>query len=425
MNKSYSQREWIYKDRWISRKIKKALEVFPVVALYGARQVGKSTLLKHDFPDFTYYTLDDFDTMERSRIDPCSLWINQKKIIIDEVQKNPLLLPYIKMSVDQKEGITFLLSDSSNLLLMKTISESLAGRAIYIRMDPFTYGELKSEPCNENRLDLLLNHPEQVVEENCETENPVPYLFKGFMPSVLYLVDPEEVVLWKEGYIQTYLERDVRSITNISSLQDFRKVMALLALRNGCIVNQTDLARDAGLSQPTVFRYMQSMETLMTLDRVSPYLSNPTVRLVKSPKLFWLEPSIAIHLSGIFSEESLNSSPSLGFHFESLVYHHIKVLSHMMNVPSHVLYWRKRDFVEVDMVVEQYPRILPLEVKCKSKLTIHDAKNLRNFLDHYPQTNLGVIVYAGSELKYLFSNILAVPWQWLGGGMKMIHPDGR
>jgi predicted AAA+ superfamily ATPase len=416
MNKSYSQREWIYKDRWISRKIKKTLEVFPVIALYGARQVGKSTLLKHDFPDFTYYTLDDFNTMEQSRIDPSSLWKNQKKIIIDEVQKNPQLLSYIKMSVDQKEGITFLLSGSSNLLLMKTISESLAGRAIYIRMDPLTFGELKSAPLTDNRLDLLLNNSQQVVEKTIKTDSIIPYLFKGFMPSTLNLENLDDVVLWKEGYIQTYLERDVRSITNISSLQDFRKVMTLLALRNGCIINQTDLARDAGLSQPTVFRYMQSMETLMTLDRVSPYFSNPTVRLVKSPKLFWMEPSIAIHLSGIFSEDSLSSSKSLGFNFESLVYHHLKVWCNMMNVPSQILYWRKRDGVEVDMVVEQYPRILPIEVKCKSKLTLQDTKNLRDFLELYPQVNLGIIVYTGTELKYLLSNILAVPWQWLGGG---------
>jgi predicted AAA+ superfamily ATPase len=88
----------------------------------------------------------------------------------------------------------------------------------------------------------------------------------------------------------------------------------------------------------------------------------------------------------------------------------------MMNVPSQILYWRKRDGVEVDMVVEQYPRILPIEVKCKSKLTLQDTKNLRDFLELYPQVNLGIIVYTGTELKYLLSNILAVPWQWLGGG---------
>jgi predicted AAA+ superfamily ATPase len=416
MNKSYSQREWIYIDRWISRKIKKTLDIFPIVAVYGARQVGKSTMLKHDFPDFTYYTLDDFDTMEQSRIDPTSLWKNQKKIIIDEVQKNPQLLPFIKISVDQKEGISFLLSGSSNLLLMKTISESLAGRAIYIQMNPLTFGELKSTSLNENRLELLLSSPQSILEKSLSPEDVIPYLYKGFMPSTLLLENEEDIVLWNKSYIQTYLERDVRSIINISSLQDFRRVMTLLALRNGCIINQSDLARDAGLSQPTVFRYMQSMETLMTLDRVSPYFSNPSIRLVKSPKLFWTEPSIAIHLSGIYSQKALSNTESLGLHFESLVYHHLKVWSNMMSIPANLLYWRKRDGTEVDIVVEQYPKILPIEVKCKSKLTLNDTKNLRIFLETYPEANLGIIVYTGTELKYLLSNILAVPWQWLSGG---------
>ena len=416
MNKSYSQRKWIYIDRWISRKVKKMLEVFPVVALYGARQVGKSTMLKHDFPEFTYYTLDDFDTMEQSRIDPISLWKNHNHIIIDEVQKNPKLLPYIKMSVDQKEGKTFLLSGSSNLLLMKTISESLAGRAIYVRMDPLTFGEIKSDPLIENRLELLLNPSQAIPEKSIPKEDAIPYLLKGFMPSMLMLRNEEDFVLWKDGYIQTYLERDVRSITNISSLQDFRKVMTLLALRNGKIMNQSDLARDAGLSQPTVFRYLQSMETLMTIDRVSPYLSNPTIRLVKSPKLFWMEPSIAIYLSGISSETALTTSQSIGFHFESLVYHHLKVWNNLMSIPANILYWRKRDGIEVDMVIEQYPKILPIEIKFKSKLTMQDTKNLQNFLEIHPQAKLGIIAYTGTELKYLLSNILAVPWQWLGGG---------
>ena len=257
MNNNHSHNEWSYKKRWISSSIKSAIESFPAVVISGARQVGKSTFLKNEFPRFKYISLDNFSMLEQAHRDPASLWLDTDHIIIDEAQKSPSILPAIKLAIDNAHRkIKFLISGSSNLLLLKNVSESLAGRAVYFEMLPMSYGEIQGNERPNNFLKLW--EPDaRLPEDELTFKDPIPYLLKGFMPPLLYLTNRNDILLWWEGYVKTYIERDIRELSQVESLIDFRRFLEASALRTGNILNQTEVGRDTGISQSTVFRYTQ------------------------------------------------------------------------------------------------------------------------------------------------------------------------
>lgn len=402
-----------YKKRRISHKINKLIEAFPVVVVSGARQVGKSTMLQHEFADFDYVSLDDFDVMGRAQLDPATLWYNKDHVIIDEVQKYPPLLNAIKHAVDSS-GRTkrFLLSGSSNLLLMKEVTESLAGRALYIDLLPLAYGEQLGivTPAN---FDSLWDADAVFQEADLEQVDALEYLLKGFMPPLLDVQDHVAVVAWLEGYVRTYLERDLRNLSQIDSLVDFRKVMRVLSLRVAQVLNQADVAKDSSVSHTTTHRYLKLLEISQLVHRVEAYAVNRTKRIVKSPKAFFMDPALSILLAGYFDRLSLEKARELGSYFESMVYLHIRALCELMTPKSTVYYWRTVSGAEVDFVVEHGHKLLAFEVKMTTSPSVHDIKNLLIFLKDYPETVRGVLVHAGNEIRMLHSKVIAVPWWWL------------
>ena len=271
MNEIISRYEIIYIERRMSLKIREIVEQFPVTVLTGARQVGKSTLLRHDFPDFKYRTLDDFAVREQARLDPQSLWIGTDRLIIDEAQKAPEIFDAIKLAVDESgSSKKFILSGSANMLLMKTVTESLAGRALYVELFPMTFGELNG--VTEARHFAGLWNPEcQLPEQVVEAIDPLPILLRGFMPPLVKTTHHGEVLNWLEGYVRTYLERDLRDLSQVDSLVDFRRVMQCLSLRTGNILNQADVAKDSRLSHPTTHRYIRLLEVSNIIGRIPAY----------------------------------------------------------------------------------------------------------------------------------------------------------
>jgi predicted AAA+ superfamily ATPase len=401
-----------YIKRRISSRVREAIGKFPVVVITGARQVGKSTMLQNEFGDFAYLTMDDYEVLEKARLDPQSLWKGNDHIIIDDAQKLPSLFNAIKLAVDTNKKKHFILSGSSNLLLMEKVTESLAGRALYFDLLPMTHGEAegKLSPVNFMRLwDGKQVEPEQTVKD-------VPSLavmLRGFMPSVLPMKNHSDVLLWLEGYVRTYLERDLRALSQVESLVDFRKVMQTLALRTGNILNQADVAKDSGISHPTTHRYIKLLEISNIIHRVPGFFSSRGKRIVKSPKVYFIDPSLSIFLSGYFDEESLASSRELRGYFETLVHLHIRALCEIMQPRANIHYWRTMNGKEVDFVLEHGKKLLALEVKMTDNPTAYDIKNLLLFLDEHPETVRGVLVHAGVTVKWLHSKIIAVPWWWL------------
>lgn len=407
-----------YRQRWITPFLQDAIADHPVVVLSGARQVGKSTLLLNaePFRTWRFSTMDDFDVLRQASQDPEALWAGVDKIVLDEVQKAPNLLPAIKKTVDQNPGeYRFVLSGSANLLLMKQVSESLAGRAIYFILDPMTIGEAeqRSMPDILHRA-LAGNWPEEGIIAN-NPPDPTALILRGCMPALLSLSSEQSWVRWWEGYVATYLERDLRQISQIDALLDFRKVMELTALRSGQLVNQSELARDAQVSQPTVHRYLNILEATHLFERLPAFRISHTTRLLKSPKGFWTDPGLAAYLSGYFEPESLRNAREYGAFFETFIYHHLRVLTRLMIPSARIYSWRQQDGKEVDFVVEHGRRILAVEVKRSSKPSFRDASGIRAFLDQHPKALGGLLITSGNEIRRMAQNILAIPWTLITG----------
>jgi predicted AAA+ superfamily ATPase len=389
-----------------------------VVVLTGARQVGKSTLLRRaePFSSWRYHTIDDLDALRQAREHPASLWAGAHAVVLDEVQKAPELLLAVKRAVDAKPGhCRFLLSGSANLLLMKDVSESLAGRAVYLILDPLTLGEWHGRPPPTLLADVLAGRwPEEGALPEAPPD-PIPLLQRGFMPALFALARPEDHLRWWEGYVATYLERDLRQMSQVESLVDFRRVMALLALRSGQLLNQSEVARDAGLSQPTIHRYLNLLEATHLFERVPPYLGSRTARLLKSPRAFWSDVGLAVFLAGYFSTDELAKARELGAFFETMIYQHLRVSCGLLTPRGRLHFWRTQTGSEVDFVVEHGRRLVGIEVKMTDAPSYRHAAGLAKFLSHHPQAVGGVLLHSGQHIRRLDEKIIAVPWPLLTG----------
>ncbi|MCK4417541.1 MAG: DUF4143 domain-containing protein, partial [Candidatus Latescibacteria bacterium] len=240
-------------------------------------------------------------------------------------------------------------------------------------------------------------------------------MWKGFMPSLMRLETSAAILRWWEGYVMTYLERDLRQLSQIDALPDFRRLMGALALRCGQILNQTEVARDTGISQPTVHRYIALLETTYLVERLPAFAPNRTKRLIKSPKVIWSDPGLVSFLAGHYDPESLRSSREAGGIFETMIYLHLNALAQLLVPKPRLFYWRTTTGKEVDFVLEWGRKLLAVEVKLSSKPKFSDVGNLRLFMEEYPETSACILVYAGDEVKMMHEKIVAIPWFLLGG----------
>ena len=417
MNNYYSPPER-YLDRWITPSLQAASRDHAILVLTGARQVGKSTLLLNadPFRTWRYLSLDDFDVQAQARTDPEALWAGTDQFILDEVQKAPDLLVAVKRAVDRHpRKYRFVLSGSANLLLMRQVSESLAGRAVYFILDPMALGETQrtQPPDILNRL-LAGDFPAEGSLSKTPPD-PTETLMRGLMPALLTLDSPQSWTRWWDGYVATYLERDLRQVAQIDALLDFRKTMELVALRSGQLLNQSDVARDARLAQPTVHRYLNLLETTNLFERLPAYMVSHTTRLLKSPKAFLNDPGLAVFLSGYYELEDLQRSREYGAYFETMIYHHLRLLTRLMTPAGRLSFWRTRDGTEVDFVVEHGRRVMAVEVKATHNPGYRDIAGLQSFLNEHKGAKAGLLLHSGSDIKRLDEKILAIPWTMVTG----------
>ncbi len=421
MNNYHSNHELKYKKRWLASLLRTGGVSHPVIVLTGARQVGKSTLLRYEEPfnNWRYVTMDDFDMLYQAKKDPFLLWAGANRIVLDEVQKSPNLLEAVKVSVDQsKRKSRFILSGSANLLLMKQVSESLAGRAVYYTLYPMTPSEIE-EKSSPNILESLLKGklPEEGrITHNCE--EIFSLIWKGFMPPLMEL-QGNDVVRWWEGYVATYLERDLRQLSQIDSLPDFRRLMEILALRCAQILNQTEISRDTGISQPTVHRYINLLKTTCLVEDLPAFARSRTKRLIKSPKILWIDPGLATFLMGYYIPDELKQLKEAGSIFESFVFLHLRVLAQLLTPQARLYYWRTTTGKEVDFILEWGRHLLAFEVKLSTSVRFSDIENLRLFLEEYPETSAGVLIYNGNEIKQLHEKIVVLPWKLLARNIEL------
>lgn len=401
----------MYKERWLAEKLKKSLRVSRVLILTGARQTGKTTLLKNErlFKNYKYFSFDDLDVLTQAQKDPSPIISSAPQIIIDEAQRVPKLLYSIKLAADNEKERRFVLSGSANFLLLRRISETLAGRAAHHTLFPFTNSEYQGR----QKPVWLLNMFKKVYPREKEITSDLPglsqILFRGFLPPVLEFKPDsyEEISMWWNGYIKTYLERDLRDLSQVASLPDFRAVMQLLALRTASLVDQSGISRDTGISQPTVHRYINLLEASNLYVRLRPFTQIKSKSITKSPKGYFIDPGLAAQLAG-YRDPSAIDEKFMGNLFESMILLNFLCLSEMYGM--NVYFWRTRDGKEIDFILEYGRAILPVEVKMSDKVQYADIQNLLDFISVNRQAVGGLVIYSGRNIKKLSSNIFAVPW---------------
>jgi len=329
-----------YIPRQLAAELKSASKAFPALIVTGPRRAGKTTLLRKVFPKADYFLLEDPDLIARFRADPRSFVEEiSPPAILDEIQHVPEVLNYLRTIIDRdpERKRQWFLTGSQEAPLMQGVTESMAGRAAVFQLLPFS----------------------------CEETNKVSLIAGGF-PEVLG--HPTARQTWFRSYIQTYLERDVRAVSSIRDLATFRRFLSLLASRCGQMLNKTDIAAPLGVSVPTVSSWLSVLEITSQIVLVPPFYENFGKRLVKSPKLYFIDSGLACHLLGIESEQALGKSPFLGSIFEGFVA--AEIIKHQINTGHRreLYYFRDRQGLEVDFLLDLGDRRLAL-VEAKATRT--------------------------------------------------------
>jgi len=301
--------------------------------------------------------------------------------------------------------------------MMQRVSESLAGRAIYLTLWPMTEAEKRGRgdagPWGRwiEARDPRAARDLPVPRASGETW-PSRALAGGY-PVPALAVEPAGRAQWFDGYVRTYLERDLQDLSSISSLADFRRFMKLASLRVGQLLNTSDLARDAALAVATAHRYMNLLETSCQVVRLPPFATSRTKRLVKSPKLYWTDTGLAAHLAGL---AALPEEEIPGALLENLVLAQILGWRETAIPRPEVFYWRTHSGAEVDFVIESGRRLLPIEVKSARRVSLADTKGLGVFLEDNPRSApFGILLYGGREVLSLTEQVIAVPLDCLWG----------
>jgi uncharacterized protein len=403
------------RPRWFRRNLQTALRVLPVSVLTGARQTGKTTLTRAIEPTWAYFTLDDVGVLDQAERNPDSL-LATRPVILDEVQRAPQILLAVKRAVDTlRRAGDFILTGSANLLLMKHVADTLAGRAIYLELRPFCPTEWQERKDALLPLERLFAPDFDWREWPDEPGDWPTWLLRGGFPPALQIASEADRGLWFAAYVQTYLERDLRQLSAVSSLPDFQRVMILAAQRTGKLLNQADLARDATLSHPTTHRYLNLLETGCLVTRIRPVATNPSAALVKAPKLLWTDCGLAAWLAGIKSSADATQRLDAGFWLEQTLFQTLDTWRALDSQRRKLHFWRDRAGHEVDFILEEAGKLVALEIKAGSQVTTGDLIGIRAFRDALkPKKSLvrGVVLHSGKS-RPLDADDIALPWGWM------------
>lgn len=363
-----------YINRAIEDVVREASQYFSVISVTGPRQSGKSTLLKHMFPEHIKYSLKDVNVREFAENDPIA-FLNQTKegMFIDEVQKVPSLLEYIQGIVDDNPDRKFLLTGSSNFELLGGLCESLPGRAGVFELLPMSYNESK---------------------ERIENKDTNQILFDGLYPAIC--AGKNKAKLFYPSYVKTYLEKDVRDLLNVKNMMLFTKFMKLCAARVGSIFNASEVANEVGVDKKTITHWLSVLQASYLITLLPPYYENITKRLVKSPKLYFNDPGLACYLLDIESPKQLDRDKMRGNIFENYIV--MEVIKHRYNqgLEGGVFFYRDSNQNEVDILLKQEGEITAIEVKSAMTYSSNFEKTLKQ-IDTWINVPIAnkVVVYTG------------------------------
>ncbi|WP_242131035.1 ATP-binding protein [Aestuariivivens marinum] len=359
---------------------------YKAIAVIGPRQSGKTTLVKAVFSGKPYVSLENPDTRNFALEDPRG-FLDQfpNGAILDEVQRTPELFSYLQQVLDDNVGVSqFILTGSNNFLLQQNISQSLAGRVGYLNLLPFTLSEIK---------DIA---PKSIHEK----------LFKGFYPP---LYDkPFEIQKWFSNYIRTYIERDVRQLKNIENLVVFERFMKLCAGRVGQLLNKSALAIEVGVDSKTIESWIGILEASFILFRLSPHHHNFNKRIVKMPKLYFYDVGLACALLGVQNANQLELHPFKGSLFENMVV--VELLKQRLNKGQlkNLYFWRDNKGNEIDIVIDNFDELMPIEIKSGKTITQDYFKGLK-YWNEMTGFKGGKVIYGGEDYQKRSNGFEVIP----------------
>lgn len=395
--------------RHISSKILKYSKEYPIVALVGPRQSGKTTLAKALFPTYKYLSLENLDLRKYASEDPRGFLNDHGPyVILDEVQRVPELFPYLQELVDNKQDpAQYILTGSSQFLLLEKITQSLAGRIITFKLYPLTFLELFGYPEDSSFESVFQTR--HYNRQKVEMEELYNLLFTGFYPRIhdKHL----DSYKWYENYLLTYVERDVRALLNVRNLRMFENFLKLCASQTAQLMNYSNLANSLGISVATVKEWISILETSGLIFILPPYFENFSKRVVKTPKIFFVDSGLLCHLLSIRNVEHLKTHPLRGEIFETFIVSECFKRFYNLGETPPLYFWRDQTKKEIDLLIYNGQRGFPIEIKLAQsfhsdfKNTIEQWMNLKN--NHAKE---GLVIYCGEHAYQINTSVPAVPW---------------
>ncbi|MCP3849032.1 MAG: ATP-binding protein [Gammaproteobacteria bacterium] len=369
--------------RIISKQLIESLKSYPVLTLLGPRQSGKTTLVRELFKDFDYQSLEDPDIREMATSDPRGFLRQLSECaILDEIQRVPELTSYIQTIVDEPSSKRkFVLTGSNGLLLVDTVTQTLAGRTELFELYPLSVSEITQKQSN-----VSLNE----------------FLFHGGYPRIYNLkLNPTK---WLKSYFQLYVEKDIHLITNITHLDLFEKFIKLSAGRVGQLINASSLSNEVGVSSPTITGWISALKSTYICFTLKPHFRNFNKRIVKTPKLYFYDTGLLCYLLGINSMEQLDTHPLRGNIFENFIVSEYLKKKNNTGEEAELYFWRDQKGHEVDLVEDRSSYLYPIEIKLSETFNKQFIKNIE-YLNKLQEQSLsnrsiqGHLLYSGTNEK--------------------------
>ncbi|MDM8535423.1 ATP-binding protein [Desulfobacterales bacterium HSG17] len=404
-----------YKKRLLEKTILELFNYYPVVAVLGARQVGKSTIVENLFKDrIQTIVFDPVIDIGNARNDPDFFLQNiSTPAFLDEIQYAPELLNSIKRKVDnKKQNGLYIISGSQNLSVLKNISESLAGRVAIINLMAMSRKEI-----NESQEPSFINswiqrdsvNPDKIV--SLEPMPVYPHIWKGGYPKIMEL--PEHLVpgYW-ESYLQTYIERDVRRVANIGSLQTYGNFIGLLSAHTSGEINHNQLGRELGIDRKTALAWTEIAQATFQWFSIPPFSRNPVKKIAGKSKGYFADTGFISYLQRISMPDVIANHPMRGKLFETYVV--LEILKNIQNIPAkpNLYHFRSYSGAEVDLILERNGKLFPIEIKMKSNPGRKDVKGFDSLKNCFPQENFhtGLVICSIERPQMIAEDVLAVPW---------------
>jgi len=414
----------MYKKRYIEEKIKFAARNFKIVLLVGARQVGKTTVLRELFPDLPMVTFNPLQDVQNARKDP-ALFLSSFKgpVIFDEIQFAPELLAFIKIQVDQSPAKgQYFLTGSQNLSTLRAVAESMAGRVAIVEMGPMVLQELNQLPAKEGGvlphhwLVEYLRDPSSLVQRCLQVE-PDSFvfdaIFRGGYPGLIGM-DEQAIPLYFDGYVKTYIDRDVRTMNEIEQLIKFESFVQILAALSAQEINYAQLGREIDVAGKTAQRWVGILNATYMWREVPAFSRNSIQKIASRPKGYLVDTGFACQLLRIQSAEQLRGHPLVGALFETYVSSMVYGIVTTLLFGVSLYHWRSVKGAEVDIVLLYGNALYPIEIKMKSMVGAYEARGIKAFRESQAggayTVMPGIIIYAGTAAYWINEHVMALPW---------------